>query len=89
MNLLTLLLDVFQLCFYLDKKTGYWYDNVSYPRDTSKCESNNVHYRCKINKILSGYFCSSYSVPQKGFWSFQKAALSTKHVAAQTAEGAL
>lgn len=29
MNLLTLLLGKVQLYSYVDKKTGYWYDNIS------------------------------------------------------------
>lgn len=57
--------------------------------DTFKFKSQTMYCRWLIDKIVSGYFCGSYRAPQKGFWSFQNAALSTKHVAAQTAEGAL
>lgn len=48
-----------------------------------------MYYTCKIDNIVYGYVCDSYRDPQKDFSSFQKAVLSTKHVAAQTAEGAL
>lgn len=48
-----------------------------------------MHYRYDIDKIVSGYICGSFRDPQKDCWTFQNAALSTKHVAAQTAEGAL